>query len=100
MNKNILKRFEEKFIPCPTSGCWHWTGCLSYGYGKFSIEGKNMGAHRASYEIYIGPIPEGLHVCHSCDETTCVNPDHLWAGTHLDNMEDKKFKNKFGRLLV
>lgn len=71
-------RFWAKVSPEPNSGCWIWTACISNaGYGFFSVDGKQMGAHRASYEFFVGPIPDGLQLDHKCRIRCCVNPDHL-----------------------
>ena len=71
-------------------GCWLWTGSVhKSGYGQFRYMGKTQPAHRVSYELFVGPIPEGLDVLHSCDERRCVNPAHLRPGTDLDNSRDK-----------
>lgn len=89
------ERFDDKYIPEPNSGCWLWTGSLNrFGYGKFYARGASWLAHRFSYELRIGPVPEQLHVCHKCDVTQCVNPDHLFLGTHADNMRDKSLKGR------
>lgn len=74
--------------PC---GCWLWTGAKRdsrVGYGEIRVFGKRMGAHRASYEAFIGPIPDGLFVCHHCDTPSCINPSHLYAGSNRENVMD------------
>jgi hypothetical protein len=63
-------------------------------YGRFYIGRKSLGAHRVSYLIFKGDIDEGMFVCHSCDNPSCVNPDHLWVGTVQDNNSDRDKKNR------
>src|SRR3989442_111886 len=79
-----------------SSDCWIWTGALSQrGYGEFSVlSGSWVLAHRFSWQLHFGAIPVGLCVCHACDNRTCVNPSHLWLGTHTANMKDKQVKGR------
>jgi hypothetical protein len=80
------------------TGCHEWQGGHGYhGYGGLVIGGRRIGAHRAAYEVFVGPIPEGMYVCHTCDNRTCVNPAHLFLGTHLDNRLDMVEKGRHAR---
>ena len=79
--------------------CWEWTGSRigQSGYGRFCEHGHNgkQGyAHRAAYEMFRGPIPKGMHVCHACDNPPCCNPDHLWLGTAAENVKDAQNKGR------
>lgn len=77
--------------------CWEWTaGVTPDGYGKMRIEGVDRLAHRIAWEEFVGPIPDELWVLHRCDNPPCCNPDHLWLGTHLDNMQDMARKGRSG----
>lgn len=81
------------------AGCWPWrAGCTDNGYGSFSLDGRAYGAHRVSYALAHSSIPKGKEVCHTCDNPPCVNPAHLFAGTHKQNMMDKQRKSRATRL--
>jgi len=77
-----------------TESCWIWIAHTVKGYGQFSFGGKIFLAHRFMWELKFGPIPSGLCVCHRCDVPLCVNPDHLWLGTVIDNNRDSWNKNR------
>lgn len=78
------------------SGCWEWVGYRKpSGYGKFSLHRLGThAAHRLAYEVFCGPIPEGLSVCHHCDNPPCCNPAHLFVGTNGDNIRDRNRKGR------
>lgn len=78
------------FVKIDANGCWLWQGCKNRnGYGKVAFKGtSHFIASRASYEIFNGSIEEDKFICHTCDVPSCVNPDHLWVGTHIENMMD------------
>lgn len=86
----LIERFIARVEPEPNSGCWLWVGRVDgAGYGAFSIgDGKQTGAHRFSYLVFVGAIPDGMLICHKCDQASCVNPDHLFVGSNRDNLID------------
>ena len=83
---DIFERFYKKVQMEPNSGCWLWeASCGRNGYGCFQVGKKNRKAHRVSYELHIGPIPDGLQLDHLCRNRCCVNPDHLEPVTNREN---------------
>lgn len=89
-----LEKFMDHVEPEPNSGCWLWAASTYGEYGQFAIElHYAIGAHRASWLLHNGPIPDGLFVLHKCDVKICVNPDHLFLGTNQDNLVDYVTKN-------
>ncbi len=92
-NRPIQDRFFEKILK--TENCWFWIGWRnSSGYGQLNNKNKHVLAHRVSWELHKGTIPEGLCVLHKCDNPICVNPDHLFIGTHKDNSMDRTRKGR------
>jgi len=92
----IDQKISEKVVKIPESGCWLWIGSITnHGYGTMTLgRNKNISAHRASYELRHGPIPDGMLALHHCDIKCCVNPDHIFLGNQQDNMTDKVCKNR------
>jgi len=85
MKERLLEKIKKN------GDCWEWQGFIAKmpsGYGYVTYEGKSKLVHRVSYIVFKGEIPKGKLVCHTCDNRRCINPDHLWLGTHKDNAQD------------
>ena len=96
-DKPVKERLLEKCTKMP-SGCWEWQAERKkdrFAYGMFWLNNKRVRAHRVSYEVHKGPIPEGISVLHKCDNPPCINPDHLFLGTNGENCQDAGNKNRF-----
>lgn len=89
-----LRLLLNTTIPADKTLCWEWQATLdSYGYGRFGRSPREK-AHRVSYRTFVGLIPDGMSVCHTCDNPKCINPMHLWLGTPGDNNRDKTIKGR------
>ncbi|MGQ7776849.1 HNH endonuclease signature motif containing protein [Bacillus sp. WC2507] len=85
----VQERFDAKWIE-DENGCWNWTAYRNEdGYGQFNVNGKTKRANRVAYQLHKGDIPRGLEVCHTCEISPCVNPDHLILGTQKQNNQHK-----------
>ena len=95
MNNSIIDRFNRHYEINPDTHCWEWQLHVDKdGYGTFAIDSYPHRAHRVSFEIFRQPIPFGVLVLHACDNPRCVNPQHLFLGSQLDNMLDKIAKGR------
>lgn len=103
---NTVRLLEKTDFP-DENGCWNWLGSTVHRQrglpgtaGSFRFGNNSQAAYRASYELLVGPIPPKAYVMHKCDNPMCVNPAHLFLGTHLDNMLDKTLKGRASRKLT
>jgi hypothetical protein len=95
--KPVAERFWSKVDKKGPLDCWEWTaGLRRHGYGQFNVDTgrRSRPAHRIAWELHYGPIHEGLHVLHRCDNPPCCNPAHLFLGTHIDNVADMMAKKR------
>jgi hypothetical protein len=95
--ESLPERFERFVVRA--DGCWGWSGAINQGgYPTIHVQGARghrvAKAHRVSWTLFRGDIPDGLHVLHSCDNRVCTNPDHLWLGTNADNVADREAKGR------
>lgn len=94
MEETTLSRLLSK-VERLDSGCWRYLGAFAPdGYGRFWMDGRTVAAHRASYELHVGPVAPGLLIAHTCDDRACVNPAHLMAVTPQENVRDMVSKNR------
>lgn len=90
---SVEERFWSKVDK--TGNCWLWTANSDRrGYGKFSLQCHTYRSHRVAYQIAVGPVPDEMLILHKCDTPACVNPDHLYVGTHQMNMKDRQNKGR------
>lgn len=103
LKEELLDKMMENTYPEPNTGCWLWAGMTNgSGYGIMKVASlpqfKTPLTHRISYFLHNGEFNYALHVLHICDNPICVNPDHLFLGTHQDNMDDRTRKNRTNRI--
>lgn len=94
---DILDIFPDRIITEPNSGCWIWVGgvrCDKEPYGRLKLGTKFLSAHRYSYQLKRGEIPNGMHVLHKCDVMGCCNPDHLYLGDDAQNCRDRDSRGR------
>ena len=97
-NQQIILHLYSNIV-IASNECWEWIGGINnVGYGQLTIDGKTDVAHRISFRVFKGKDPGKLYVCHKCDNRKCINPDHLFLGTALDNILDAQKKGRLNRI--
>jgi HNH endonuclease len=92
---DLAEKLLTNFVRDPISECWIWKRAKSTaGYGQLRIKRQSVYVHRLAYELWRGPIPARMYVCHGCDQPACLNPDHLWIGTAQENSLDGSRKGR------
>jgi hypothetical protein len=92
--RNVFIRLSNK-TSISEKGCWEWNGARSSdGYGSIKVKGRMEGTHRVMWQVVKGDIPYGMNVLHKCDNPCCINLEHLWLGSHQDNMADMVSKHR------
>lgn len=95
LKSKAIRRFFSGIKKDSTTGCWEWSGTKNnHGYGMMGVCTDAILVHRYSWMHHYGEIPDGLIVCHKCDNPPCANPEHLFLGTHKDNVHDKILKGR------
>ena len=84
----------DRIIVDEETNCWNWQLATNNGYGRGWYNKRNEAAHRIAYKAFMGSIPKNKIICHECDNKLCCNPNHLWPGSHQENMEDMMNKNR------
>ncbi len=101
MPRKVITSLEDRLWPYVDrsgNGCWEWQCAKAgAGYGVFVLGKTRHYTHRAAWELTNGPIPDGMFICHHCDNPPCCRPDHLFLGTHADNMRDRVAKGRSGK---